>query len=275
MTISSLGTSLSSFGQTRRCSIRAPSFRWTWWKWMLLDSVAEKTLTGTLTSPKTIVPFQIERGDMAVWLPRSIQEERDLLDGRAIRDALLLARVTEVQQADRPLIGGHGERRAAGLGLHDRHGAPVAGEPARVCGEQHDVGGHGGGEHVLVVLRSIAGLLDGRGDQRRRAIELGAAARLGVLGHLLECLARDGAQHAEAPRVGEVVIGRPAGELEQLEQDVVGDGVRAERLVRAAGADQVVGRAHPGDATSRRTASSAFGSPWSWTSWPAPLTIIS
>jgi hypothetical protein len=34
-----------------------------------LDSVAENTLTGTVTRPKTIVPFQIERGAMAVWLP--------------------------------------------------------------------------------------------------------------------------------------------------------------------------------------------------------------
>src|SRR4051794_39054122 len=137
---------------------------------MLLDSVAEKTLTGTLTRPKTIVPFQIERGDMAVWLPRSIEEERDLLYGGPVRDALLLARVTEVQQGDRPLVGGNRERRAAGAGLHHRHRAPVAGEPARVRAEQHDVGGHGGGEHVLVVLRLIAGLLDGRGDQRRRAV---------------------------------------------------------------------------------------------------------
>src|SRR3954447_11983109 len=104
MTISSLSTSLSSLGQIRRCSIRAPSLRWTWWKWMLLDSVAENTFTGTVTSPKTIVPFQIERGAMSVWLPRSVQEERDLLDGCAVGDALFLARVAEMQQADRELV---------------------------------------------------------------------------------------------------------------------------------------------------------------------------
>ena len=40
-TISSLWTSRSCFGQIRRCSMRAPSERCTWWKCTLLDSVAE------------------------------------------------------------------------------------------------------------------------------------------------------------------------------------------------------------------------------------------
>src|SRR4051812_19441021 len=61
-TMSSNATSLSSLEQIRRCSTFAPSRAWTSWKCTVLDSVAEKSLTGMLTSPKVIVPFQIERG---------------------------------------------------------------------------------------------------------------------------------------------------------------------------------------------------------------------
>src|SRR4051812_2531958 len=46
----------------RRCSTRLPSFSCTSWKCTVLDSVAEYTFTGTVSSPKAIVPFQIERG---------------------------------------------------------------------------------------------------------------------------------------------------------------------------------------------------------------------
>src|SRR3954470_19010676 len=41
--------------------MRAPSSTWTSWKWTVLSSVAEWTLTGTNTPPKAIVPFHIER----------------------------------------------------------------------------------------------------------------------------------------------------------------------------------------------------------------------
>src|SRR3954466_12820683 len=186
MTISSLGTSLSSFGQTLRCSIRASSLRWTWWKWIVLDSVAVNTFTGTLTSPKVKVPFHSERAAMAPDYPGSVQEHRDLVDRRALRDALLLARVAEVQEADRELVLGQPRRRAARGRLEHGHGAPVAREAARVRAEQHDVGRHRGREHVLVVLRGVAGLLGRRDDQRGRAVELGRRARLGLLGGVLE-----------------------------------------------------------------------------------------
>ena len=52
---------MSSFGQIRLCSMRAPSSTWTSWKCTVRSSVAECTLTGTKTPAKAIVPFQIER----------------------------------------------------------------------------------------------------------------------------------------------------------------------------------------------------------------------
>src|SRR3954470_13144732 len=52
--------------------MRAPSSTWTSWKWTVLSSVAEWTLTGTNTPPKAIVPFHIERSlAMARGYPRS------------------------------------------------------------------------------------------------------------------------------------------------------------------------------------------------------------
>ncbi len=53
--------------QKRRCSTAAPSFAWTSRKCTVLDSVALNTFTGTLTSPKAIVPFQIERAMAGVY----------------------------------------------------------------------------------------------------------------------------------------------------------------------------------------------------------------
>src|SRR3954454_7513683 len=50
----------------RRCSMRLPSASCTSWKCTVLDSVAEKTLIGTVTSPNAIVPFQIDLGAIAV-----------------------------------------------------------------------------------------------------------------------------------------------------------------------------------------------------------------
>ncbi len=57
----SYGTSASSFEQNRRCSMRAPSSRWTSRKETVFDSVAVCSFTGTVISPKAIVPFQIDR----------------------------------------------------------------------------------------------------------------------------------------------------------------------------------------------------------------------
>src|SRR3954452_167067 len=50
--------------------MRAPSSRWTSWKWTVLDSVAVCSLTGTVISPKGIVPFQIDRAMGLPYPPR-------------------------------------------------------------------------------------------------------------------------------------------------------------------------------------------------------------
>src|SRR3954447_322047 len=71
LTMSSWSTTLSSLGQMRRCSMRLPSAAWTSWKCTVLDSVAENTLIGTVTRPKAMVPFQMERA-MACACPLAL-----------------------------------------------------------------------------------------------------------------------------------------------------------------------------------------------------------
>ena len=58
---SSYATSASSFEQNRRCSMREESSRSTSRKETVFDSVAVCSFTGTVISPKAIVPFQIDR----------------------------------------------------------------------------------------------------------------------------------------------------------------------------------------------------------------------
>ena len=79
-------------------------------------------------------------------------------------------------------------------------------------GEQDDVAGGRGGVAVLLVLDRVA-VLDRRGgDERRRAVELRGRLRAG---RRLEPRERLRPEHAEPPRVGQVVVRRPARELEQ------------------------------------------------------------
>ena len=75
------------------------------------------------------------------------------------------------------------------------------------------------------------------GDERRRAVEL---ARRPRARRRLERLERPRAEHAEAPRVREVVVGRPARELEQLVERRRVDRARLVGLLRAPRADQLV-----------------------------------
>src|SRR4051812_11877817 len=91
--------------------------------------------------------------------------------------------------------------------------------------------------HVLLVSDRVVADLRGAGDHERGcAVEL--RCRLGT-GRLFQPLERLRADHAEAPRVREVVVRRPAGELEQLVERRTVDGLARVRLVRAAGADRV------------------------------------
>jgi hypothetical protein len=106
-----------------------------------------------------------------------------------------------------------------------------------VRAEQHDEARARGGGEVLLVGDLVARLHDRGGDERGGAIELG-----GVLGprRLLESVERGRPEHPEAPRVREVVVRRPAGELEQLVERLPVHGTGLVGLLRAARADQLV-----------------------------------
>jgi hypothetical protein len=148
---------------------------------------------------------------------------------------LLLDRIAEVQQSDETLAVRQADRVPSGLLAQDARGSPVAGQPVGVCSEQHDVAGNRGGVKVLLILLGVAGQRTGGDDQGRSTIELRRCFRPG---RLLEPLQRRWAEDAEAPRRGEVVIGRPAGQLEQIVDLLAGNRLRLEGLVGATGADR-------------------------------------
>ena len=130
-------------------------------------------------------------------------------------------------------VVGDVEGRAAGGLAQDRGRAPVAGQAAVVGAEQDGVGGAAGGQQVLLVGDGIVRRPDvGDRDERRRAVELAGA--LGA-DRGLQPLQRLGPEDAEAPRVGEVVVGRPAAELEQLGQQSRGRRARTRRPCACAG----------------------------------------
>ena len=124
-----------------------------------------------------------------------------------------------------------------GGGAQDARRAPVVGEPARVRAEQHDVDRARRRAEVLLVL--LAGRPSAR-RSRRRAWARGRACAASGPGAGLQPLARLGAEHAEAPRARQVVVGRPARELEQLVERRAVDRLGAVDLVRAAGPDRLV-----------------------------------
>ena len=95
---------------------------------------------------------------------------------------------------------------------------------------------------VLLVLDRVAALDHRSHHERRCTVEL----RRGLLAcGLLELREGLGAEHAEAPRVREVVVRGPAGELEQLLEGLAVERRAAVRLVGPAGADRFVDL-HPG-----------------------------
>src|SRR4249920_2035450 len=165
----------------------------------------------------------------------SVEEEGRLLDRGALGRLLLLARPAQVQEADEALGVGQADRAAAAAGAQQTGGAPVAGEAAGVGAEQDDVGGDRGRVQVLLVLDRVGAERAGDDDEGRGAVELGRA--LGA-GGLLEAGEGPRPEHAEAPRRGQVVVGGPAGEVEQLEQLRPLQRLGPERLVRAARPDR-------------------------------------
>src|SRR5436305_13307603 len=124
--------------------------------------------------------------------------------------------MAEVQQADRRLVVADAERLAAGWIVEDAERAPVAREPARVRGDKDDVRGHAACEQILAILRGVARQAGGDNDESGGAVELAGRAGLGVLLELLKPLARVRPDNPEPPRVGQMVVGGPARQLEQL-----------------------------------------------------------
>src|SRR3954452_13409115 len=143
----------------------------------------------------------------------SLQEFDHLVGWEPLGRALLLHRGAEVEQADERLAVVHTDRGPALVRAQDLRSAPVGREAAAVARQQDDVGGAGGGVQVLLVLDRVSGERAGADDQGRGAIELGGG--LGP-GGLLEALQGLRADHPKAPRVGQVVVGRPAREVEDL-----------------------------------------------------------
>src|SRR3954454_22922959 len=169
----------------------------------------------------------------------SVEEAHDPGDGLALGDALSLARRAEMQEADRLLVVTDLERPLSGGLIQDRHRAPVPGEAASVCAEQHNVGSHAAREKVLLVLDRVTGLAHRYRDERRSTVELPGRAGLGSFLDGLEPLAGCWTDHPKAPRVRQMVIGRPASEVEELFERCAIDRLGPVSLVRAARADRL------------------------------------
>ena len=114
--------------------------------------------------------------------------------------------------------------------------APVRGEPALGGGEQHDRERRGRRADVLLVLDEAACQHGGDEDERRRPVEL---RRLLRAADLLQPRQRLRPEHAEAPRLREVVVRREPGEVEQLQQRLARNRLRPELLVRPPRADEL------------------------------------
>ena len=104
-------------------------------------------------------------------------------------------------------------------------------------GEQDDVGGDRGRVQVLLVLSSSP--LSAHEQTTRVGARSSFAAASGPAA-CFSALERLGAEDAEAPGIGQVVVGRPAGELEQLVERLAVDRLGPVGLVGAPGADRLL-----------------------------------
>ena len=161
---------------------------------------------------------------------------QEILVWRALGRLLVLPRASDVDQGHEALLVGDPERRPSLRRAQDAWRPPVARQPLAVRREEHGVGGAGGRAQVLLVLHRILGAHLGGRDQRRRAVELGR--RLGP-GGALQLGERLRPDNAEAPRIGQMVVGSPPCELEQLVEQLPRYGLGNERLVCAAAADRL------------------------------------
>jgi len=90
---------------------------------------------------------------------------------------------------------------------------------------------------ILLVLHLVARQSGGGDDERRRAPELGRFLRAG---EGFEARDRGRPEYVEAPGLGQVVVRRPAREVEQLPQGRVVDRIGTVLFVRAAAPDCVL-----------------------------------
>ena len=160
---------------------------------------------------------------------------------RALRRRLGAARLAEVQQAEHRLSVGDPARRA----------------PLRACAAPRECASSRRGRgRARRAGRCSTRTRPRRGPRRRRpgrrsatteaATSVGARSSLAAASGpaaALEPRERLRAEHAEAPRVGEVVVRRPARELEQLVERRAIDRRGRVGLDRSAGADQL-GQVH-------------------------------
>src|SRR5581483_3960006 len=102
--------------------------------------------------------------------------------------------------------------------------------------EQREHRRRSGRADVLLVLHEIARQHGRHDDERGRAVEL---RRLAGATRLLQACERLRSERAETPRLRHVVGGREARDREQLEERLLWDRLRAERLVRAASRRQL------------------------------------
>src|SRR5262245_41702383 len=169
--------------------------------------------------------------------PRSLEELDHLVGGQALGRALLLHRRAEVEQTDEALVVGDADGGAAFRGAENLRRAPVARETSPVRGEHDDVRGACGRVEVLLVLGLVAGQRAGDDDKRRSALELGR--RLRARG-LLQALQGVWPEHPESPGIGEVVVRRPARQVEDLLELLPIDRRGPVRLMGPPGADRLL-----------------------------------
>src|SRR6185312_8911718 len=105
------------------------------------------------------------------------------------------------------------EQLANGVVVERMGGAPVVRETARGGAEQHGVHRARSGVEILLVGLGVAREQRCRENERGRTAELRS---LFLADGLLERGARLSAEDTKPPRLGEVVIGGPAREVEQL-----------------------------------------------------------
>jgi hypothetical protein len=143
-----------------------------------------------------------------------------------------------VDQRDELLALGESQDLPRLLGLEQRRRPPVRGETARVGGEQDDVDGARRGKQVLAVLVVVPCEQRARDDERRRASELRGLVRRSRGDEPVERLPAD---HPEPPRLGEMVVGGQARELEDAFDRRPADRLGLVGLVRPARAGRVLG----------------------------------